>query len=126
MKINEYLAERDFEKNHPQATNYLRNAKYSVYKGIDGTHIYVSEDGYEGDYEHWENIEEDGVHFYSTYDGVELIIDSKALYNFTLKNATYMYIEDDNGTWHEQNKMTLSNEAYKSLHIDSNDTKRTK
>ena len=23
MKINEYLAERDFETNHPQATNYL-------------------------------------------------------------------------------------------------------
>ena len=125
MKLREYLAERDFETNHPYATNYLRNAKYSVYKGINYTQIYASEDGYEGNYEHWENIEEDGIHFYDTSDGVELIIDSKALYHFALKNATYMHIEDEDGIWRE-NKMTLSNEAYKSLHIDSNDTKTTK
>lgn len=88
MKLREYLAERDFETNHPYATNYLRNANYSVYKGIDDTHIYANEDGYEGDYEHWENIEEDGVHFYNTYDGVELVIDNKPLYHFALKNAS--------------------------------------
>lgn len=93
MKINEYLAERDFEKSHPQATNYLRNAKYLVYKGINGTHIYASEDGYEGDYEHWKNIEDDGVRFYSTSDGVELIIDNKPLYHFALKNASQEFHE---------------------------------
>lgn len=125
MKINEYLTERDFETNHPQATNYLRNANYSVYKGVDDAKIYVNEDGYEGNYEHWKNIEEDGVHFYDTSDGVELIIDSEALYHFALKNATYMHFEDENGIWHEH-ETTLSNEAYKSLHIDSNNIKITK
>lgn len=125
MKLREYLDERDFETNHPQATNYLRNANYLVYKGIGESHIYASGDAYEGNYEDWENIEEDCIHFYDTSDGVELIIDSKALYHFALKNATYMYIEDEYGIW-RKNKMTLSNEAYKSLHIDSNDTKITK
>ena len=93
MKISDYLAERDFENNHPYATNYLRNANYSVYKGINYTQIYASEDEYEGDYEHWKNIEEDGVHFYSTSDGVELIIDNKPLYHFALKNASQEFHE---------------------------------
>ena len=126
MKLREYLDERDFETNHPQATNYLRNAKYSVYKWDDETHIYASGDGYEGNYEHWKKIEEDGVHFYETSDGVEIIIDSEPLYNFALEKVTHEHIEDEGGIWHKQNKMTLSNEAYKSLHIDSNDTKTTK
>ena len=121
------MSDRDFKDSHPYAFRFLSNADYSAEKGVEDTHFFINYSSFNEDYDTWKAIEKDGISFYRVTDTrVEIIVEGQGLYNFALENATYEYIEDEDSIWHKQNKMTLSNEAYKSLHIDSNDTKTTK